>query len=122
MKLFETLTEENFELFAAKHYDNKQCIDVQEFKEDLNRFKYIKRLLTRYELSEDLQERLILNHLIVIYNIFGIEAANKMIWFKIKKKQWHIIKPFLVLLNYLPENEKVNVPMDPYIVERLRKL
>jgi hypothetical protein len=122
MKLFDTLTEENFELFAAKHYDNKQCIDVQEFKEDLNRFKYIKRLLTRYELSEDLQERLILNHLIIIYNVFGIEAANKMIWFKIKKSQWHIIKPFLVLLNYLPESEKLNVAMDPYVVERLRKL
>jgi hypothetical protein len=122
MKLFDTLTEENFELFAAKHYDNKQCIDVQEFKEDLNRFKYIKRLLTRYELSEDLQERLILNHLIIIYNVFGIEAANRMIWFKIKKSQWHIIKPFLVLLNYLPESEKLNVAMDPYVVERLRKL
>ena len=122
MKLFDQLTEENFELFAAKHYINPQCMDVQEFKEDLNRFKYIKRLLTRYQLYEDLQERLILNHLIVIYNIFGIEAANRMIWFKIKKAHWPIIKPFLVFLHYLPDNENVNVSMDPYVVERLRKL
>jgi hypothetical protein len=122
MKLFDKLTEENFELFAANTYQNKQCIDVQEFKEDLNRFRYIKKLLTRYEISEDLKERLILNHLIVIYNVFGLEAANKMIWFRIKKSQWHIVKPFLVFLNYLPENEKVNIAMDPYVIERLRKL
>lgn len=122
MNQFDTLNEENFELFAANNYTNRPCINLQEFKEDLNRFKYIKRLITRYELSEDLKERLILNHLIVIYNVFGIEAANKMIWFKIKKSQWNIIKPFLVFLNYLPENEKVNISMDPFIVERLRKL
>ena len=80
---FEKLTRKNFELFAAKYYDNPECMDVEEFKDDLSRFKYIKRLLRRYADHKDLQERLILNHLIVIYNVFGIEAANKMIWFKI---------------------------------------
>ena len=122
MKIFEKLTKENFELFAANHYNNPQCADIEEFKEDLSRFKYIKRLLRRYEVSEDLQERLILNHLIVIYNVFGIEAANKMIWFKIDKNHYHYIKPFLVYLHYLPEDEKVEVIMDPNIVEVLRKL
>jgi len=122
MKIFEKLTKENFELFAANHYNNPQCADIEEFKEDLSRFKYIKRLLRRYEVSEDLQERLILNHLIVIYNVFGIEAANKMIWFKIERGHWHMIKPFLVFLHFLAEDSKVFVPMDPTIIERLRKL
>tara|TARA_R110000796_G_scaffold59849_2_gene138183 strand:+ start:302 stop:673 length:372 start_codon:yes stop_codon:yes gene_type:complete len=122
MKIFDTLTKENFELFAAKHYDNPQCSGVEEFREDLNRFKYIKRLLRRYEVSEDLQERLILNHLIVIYNVFGIEAANKMVWYKIEREHWHMIKPFLVFLHFLPEDSKVYVPLDPTIIERLREL
>ena len=109
-------------MFAAKHYNNPECTDVSEFEEDIARFKYLKRLLRRYEEDEDLQERLILNHLIVLYNVFGIQAANKMIWFKIDSSQWHYIKPFLVFLNYLPEKEKVEVPLDPYIVERLREI
>ena len=122
MKIFDELTNKNFKLFAAKHYDNPECTDVQEFEEDVNRFKYLKRLLKRYEVDEDLQERLILNHLIVIYNVFGIEAANKMIWFKLEPEHWHYIKPFLVFLHYLPEGEKVEVTMDPFIVERLRAI
>ncbi len=116
------LTNKNFELFAAKHYNNPECMDVEEFKEDLSRFKYLKRLLKRYETDDDLQERLILNHLIVIYNCFGIEAANHMVWFKINNEHYHYIKPFLVFLHYLPEEEKVEIGMDPEIVERLRGL
>lgn len=122
MKLFESLNRQNFELFAAQHYNNQQCTTVEEFREDLNRFKYIKRLLRRYDENEDLQERLILNHLVVIYNVFGIEAANRMIWYKIEREHWPMIKPFLVFLHYLPESEKVDIIMDPVIVERLRKI
>ena len=122
MKVFDKLTNRNFELYASQNYNNPECESVDEFKEDLSRFKYLKRLLRRYETSEDLQERLILNHLIVIYNVFGIEAANRMVWFKVNEEHWHFIKPFLVFLNYLPEDEKVEVSMDPYIVEVLRKL
>ena len=85
MKVFDELTNRNFKLFAANHYSNPECVDVEEFKQDLNRFKYLKRLLKRYELTGDLQERLILNHVIVLYNVFGIEACNKMMWFKIFK-------------------------------------
>ena len=91
-------------------------------RQDVNRFKYIKRLLKRYELTGDLQERLILNHLIVLFNVFGIDAGNRMIWYKVNEEHWHYIKPFLVYLHYLPENEKINVGMDPYIVEVLREL
>ena len=105
-----------------QHYNNPECIDVEEFKEDVSRFKYIKRLLSRYEAHGDLQERLILNHLIVIYNVFGIQAANKMLWFKVEENHWTYIKPFLVFLNYLPIDEKVEVPLDPEIIERLRNL
>jgi len=119
---FETLTRKNFELFAAKNYNNPECMDIEEFKDDLSRFKYIKRLLRRYADHKDLQERLILNHLIVIYNVFGIKAANKMIWFKIENEHYHFIKPFLVFLHYLPESEKVEIGMDMGIVEVLRNL
>ena len=122
MKIFDELNRRNFEMYASQNYNNPECIDIQEFKEDLARFKYLKRLLRRYELTEDLQERLILNHLIVIYNVFGITAANRMIWYKIEKEHWTYIKPFLVFLNYLPVDEKVDVPLDPYIVDVLRKI
>ena len=122
MKVFDKLTNKNFELFAAHYYNNPECMDVDEFKEDLSRFKYLKRLLKRYETDGDLQERLILNHLIVLYNVFGIPAANKMVWFKINNEHYHYIKPFLVFLHYLPEDEKVEIGMDPVIVKRLREL
>jgi len=122
MKIFDELTSKNFKLYAANNYNNPECTDVEEFKQDLSRFKYLKRLLTRYEEHGELQERLILNHLIVLYNVFGIEACNKMVFYKIDTNQYHIIKPFLVYLHYLPEDYMVDVVMDPHIVEVLRKL
>ena len=70
MKVFDELNNRNFKLFAANHYNNPECVDVEEFKQDLNRFKYLKRLLKRYELTGDLQERLILNHLIVLQKMW----------------------------------------------------
>ena len=119
---FSTLTPENINMFAMKHYDSISCVDEQEFLDDMKRFKYLKRLLRRYEVDNDLQERLILNHLIIIYNVFGIEAANRMMWFKINHEHYHFIKPFLVFLHYLPEDEKVEIGMDKVIVKRLRNL
>ena len=111
MKVFDELNNKNFKLFAAQNYNNPECTDVEEFKNDLSRFKYLKRLLTRYEAQAELQERL-----------FGIEACNRMMWFKIDENHYQYIKPFLVYLHYLPEDEKVEVIMDPNIVEVLRKL
>ncbi len=122
MKVFDKLTSKNFKLYAAQHYNNPECLDVEEFQQDLNRFKYIKRLLKRYELTGDLQERLILNHLIVLFNVFGIKPGNRMIWYKVNEEHWHYIKPFLVYLHYLSEDAKVEVGMDPYIVQVLREL
>jgi len=105
-----------------QNYDNNQCADIEEFKEDLARFKYLKRLFRRYEVHNDLQERLIVNHIIVIYNVFGLKAANRMIWFKVDEEHHPYLKPFLVFLNYLDESEKVEVPLDLNIINVLRKL
>jgi hypothetical protein len=120
--LFEVLNEENFTLFAARCYDNTQCTDLSEFYDDLNRFKYLKRLLKRYDEHDDLQYRLILNHIIVLYNVFGISNCNKMMKYKLDKNYWPAIKTFLVYLHYLPETEMVSTPLDPTIVNVLRKL
>ena len=122
MKVFDKLTDRNFEFFAMQHYDNRECCDIEEFKEDLARFKYLKRLFRRYEVHSDLQERLILNHLIVIYNVFGIKAANRMMWHKIDEVHYHYLKPFLVFLNYLDVNEKVEIKMDQNVINVLRNV
>ena len=122
MKIFDELTHRNFEFFAMQHYNNTECCDIEEFKEDLARFKYLKRLFRRYEVHNDLQGRLILNHIIVIYNVFGIEAANRMIWFKIDEEHYHYLKPFLIFLNYLDISEKVEIKMDQNIINVLRNI
>lgn len=122
MKLFDELTEENFELFAAKHYNNPQCVEIEEFHEDLARFKYLKRLLRKYIQTGEIQERLVLNHLIIIYNVFGIEAANRMSFYRIEEELWPALKTFLIYLNYLPEKQRVEIPLDPNIVKILRSI
>ena len=122
MRVFETLTEENFSLYAAKNYNNPQCLDVEEFNDDLARFKYIKRLLRKYRQTGEIQERLVLNHLIILYNVFGIEAANRMVFYKLEEELWPAVKTFLVFLSYLPENERVEVPLDMTIANILRKI
>lgn len=122
MNSFEQLNSKNFQLFAAKNYINQQCMTQEEFEEDLQRFKYLKRLFNRYEVNGELGERLILNHLIVLYNVFGIKATNHMMFYKIDEKSWPILKTFLVYLNYLPEDQYVEVPLDQKIVEVLRKI
>ena len=122
MQLFDELNEDNFVLFASRNYDNPQCMSVEEFYHDLHRFKYLKRLFRRYTQNNDLQERLILNHLVVIYNVFGIEAANRMMFYRMEDEYWSVIKTFLVFLNFLREDQLVEVPLDPIVVERLRNL
>jgi hypothetical protein len=130
--MVEKLDESNILLYAAKHYSNTQCCDTVEFYEDLNRFKYIKRLFNKYTESGDLKERLILNHLTVLYNVFGIEPTTRMLFVKLIG-QYHLLKPFLVLLGTLPQtvdnigikNETIvtsGIPMDPKISELLRNI
>ncbi len=128
----EKLDETNFLLYAAKYYDNPHCYDTLEFYDDLNRFKYIKRLFNRYEETGELKERLIINHLTVLYNIFGAEAATRLLFLKLKG-HYHFLKPFLVLMGYMPEVVRnvgiegrniinSDVPMDEKIVEILRNI
>lgn len=116
------LTEDNLVIYAAKHYYNPKFIDIEEFNDDLKRFKYIKRLLNRYEESGDLSERLILNHLIVVFNAFGIEASLSILELKMNKTHWPILKPFLIFLKYIRNDQYTKVPMDPVVVEALRKI
>jgi hypothetical protein len=124
------LTELNIELYAAKGYDNPNCISIEEFNEDYNRLRYVKRLIRRYALNGELKERLILNHLVILYNIFDDEICTRLIFYKLKKYLEYIV-PFLLLLNRLPktvmdENYKViyttDIKMNSYIIDKLRKI
>lgn len=114
------LTEENFLIYAIKHYDNPHCKGMVEFEDDLKRFRYLKRLFRKYTAGKGLKERLIVNHLVIIYNLFG-SAATKMLFFKINKKYWPQLKTFLVYLNFMPE-EEIEIPLDNKIIEALRKI
>jgi len=122
MLRFKELTEKNLLLYAAKHYSNPTFSDIEDFHEDLKRFKYIKRLLNRYLETDDLSERLILNHLIVIFNMFGIEAALNILDLKLEEKHWPIVKPFLIFLKYIKNDQYTGITMDPTVVETLRKI
>jgi len=116
------LTEDNLFIFAAKHYYNPRGIDAEEFEEDLKRFKYVKRLLNRYIESDNLSERLILNHLIVIFNVFGTKGGLAILELKLEDNHWPIIKPFLVFLRMITNDQYTNIPQDPGVVEALRKI
>jgi hypothetical protein len=125
------LTEDNFIMFAVKNYDNPGCHGMDEFYDDLKRFKYIKRLLRKHNVGKDLKERLILNHIIVLGNLFGVEATTKMLFFKLEKKFWSQIKTFLVFLNFMPMKVIVSagiiildkdIPLDEDILETLKKI
>lgn len=120
--IFDELTEENLLLYAAKHYYKPQFSDVEEFYEDLKRFKYIKRLVNRYIEQGELSERLIMNHLIVVFNSFGIEAAFEILKLKFNDKHWPVIKPFLIYLHYITDNQILGVAMDQKVIEALRKI
>ena len=121
------LNDDNIVYFAMKNYSNPSCKNIEEFQEDFNRIKYVKRLFNRYELSGVLRERLILNHIITIYNVFGVNASTRMLFNRLDERQYSILKTFLVYLNYCPENkfdniDIVSVPLDNAIVKKLRGL
>ena len=100
--LFDHLNEDNFLLFAIKYYENPQAVTKKDFERDLNHFKYIKRLLKRYKNTGELKTHLLLNHFIILYKIFG-EATTPMLFFKIEKDLWPVMKAFIIFLNKLPE-------------------
>jgi hypothetical protein len=122
MQLFDNLSEDNFLLFAAKNYYNPRCIDADEFYDDLNRFKYVKRLVNRYTNGGELSERLILNHITIILNVFGHESGKKMLEYKLGLESLNILKPFLVFLKAIEEHEYTGIIMDQFVVQRLREI
>jgi len=128
---YEKLTNENYLVFCAQHYNGKRYYTTEEFVEDLNRVKYIKKLITRYVENDDLKERLILNHIIILNNCFGPDIVCKILYLKLKQ-QMKYIKPFLILLEILPDkiynvgDEEVidtnTIDMDSLIISKLRKV
>ena len=116
------LTKKNLLIYAAKHYHTPKCIDSEEFFEDLKRFKYVKRLLNRYKETGVLSERLILNHLIVIFNVFGVEAGLNILDLKIEKDHWNVLKPFLIFLKAIRNDQYTNIEMDKTVIEKLREI
>ena len=122
--LFNDLTAANFSLFAIKNYENPQAVTKEDFEKDLQHFKYIKRLLKRYKNTGELKTHLLLNHFIVLYNIFG-EATTPMLFFKIEEELWSVMKTFVVFLDKLPEYPKCyihDVVIDEYCLSQLASI
>jgi len=122
--IFNELNEDNFLLFAIKNYENPQAVTKEDFDKDLNHFKYIKRLLKRYKNTGELKIPLLINHFIVLYNIFG-EAATPMLFFKIEKELWSTMKTFILFLNKIPEYPKCylhDIPVDIECLKELQKI
>ena len=122
--LFNELNDDNFILFAIKNYENPQAVTKEDFDKDLNHFKYIKRLLKRYKNTGVLKSHLLLNHFIILYNIFG-EAATPMLFFKIEEELWSSMKTFVMFLGKLPEYPKCyihDIKVDLYCLSELYKI
>ena len=122
--IFSELTEDNFLLFAIKNYENPQAVTKEDFDKDLNHFKYIKRLLKRYKNTGQLKSHLLLNHFIILYNIFG-EAATPMLFFKIEQELWSSMKTFIMFLVKLPDYPKSSmhdIQPDLYCLQELYKI
>ena len=109
-------------MFAIKHYDNPQCEGEKEFEDDLKRFKYIKRLLRRYYETDVLKERLLLNHLIVLNNVFSVAAATTLLLYKIQPSYWPALKSFLMYLNSIQDDELKDIEHDTDVLETLGKI
>ena len=120
--MYEKRTPQNVVMYAIKNYDNPQCEGEKEFEDDLKRFKYIKRLLRRYYETGVLKERLLLNHLIVLNNVFSIEAATTLLLYKIQPSYWPALKSFLIYLNSIQEDELKEIEHDESVLDILGKI
>ncbi len=112
MRDFSELTPENINMFAMKHYDNPSCVDEAEFLDDLKRFRYLKRLFRKYDTSGELKMRLIINHIIILSNVFGVDASTTLLFFKMEQKHWSLLKTFLVYLSFMPEDDLIDIPIN----------
>jgi hypothetical protein len=128
--MFDDLNEENFMMYAMKSYTSPHCV-MSEFEGDIKRTKYLKRLFRRYKITKSLKERLILNHIILLNNVFGPEPTARILFYRIDERDYDILKTFLVYLNLLPtvvygikgkniKTDVISVDMD--IAEILRKI
>ena len=128
--MFDDLNVNNVLLYCMKAYDKPNCI-MSEFKEDMKRFNYLKRLFRRYRKMDDLRERLVINHLVVVYNVFGVDVATRMLFYKISKDDYSALKTYLLFLNYMPavvhgiKGQDIissEIPVDMKIAEVLREI
>lgn len=125
------LCDENFLIYASKNYDRPHILQ-REFEDDLKHIKYLKRLIKKYRMAGEFRERLILNHIIVLSNVFGVEATTNMLFFKMNEEDYPILKTLLIYLNYMPERFKVTfdkyhirqeeIPVDLHIAQILRNI
>ena len=129
--IFDDLNDDNFLMYAMKEYNDIQCTDIEEFYDDLKKIKYIKRLFNIYTNTGQLKERLILNHLIVFYNVFSVQAGTRILFYKIEKDFWPMLKTFLIFLDRMPEKidsirgetlRASDILLDDGIVTRLRSI
>ena len=120
--MYETINSSNVVMYAIRHYNNPQCEGEKEFEDDLKRFKYIKRLLRKYHDTGILKERLLLNHLIVLTNVFGTTACVTLLLYKIQQEYWSTLKSFLIYLNTISEDELIDIDINKEVLEILRKL
>ena len=120
--MYEKITPNNVLMYAIKNYDNPHCEGEKEFEDDLKRFKYIKRLLRKYYDTKVLKERLLLNHIIVLNNVFGPDACATLLLYKIQPEYWPVLKSFLLYLNIMRDEELKDINKDDFVFEILRKL
>ena len=129
--IFDDLNDDNFLMYAMREYNNMQCTDVEEFYDDLKKIKYIKRLFNVYKNNGQLKERLILNHFIIFYNVFTVQAGTRILFYKIEKDFWPMLKTFLVFLDRMPDKIEsirgkailsTDIKLDEGIVTRLRTI
>jgi hypothetical protein len=120
--MFDKLTKDNVMLYAIKHYHNPSCEGINEFYDDMKRFKYIKRLFRKYRDSGVLKDRLLLNHIIVLDNLFGAEAASTLLFFKIEPEYWPALKAFLKFLSIMPEGDLKYIEVDSLVEQRLSEI
>jgi len=129
--IFDDLNDDNFLMYAMREYNNMQCTDIEEFYDDLKKIKYIKRLFNFYKNNGQLKERLILNHLIIFYNVFNIQAGTRILFYKIEKDFWPILKTFLIYLDRMPDKvgsirgeiiRTSDIKLDDGIITRLRSI
>tara|TARA_B110001454_G_scaffold49712_1_gene48844 strand:- start:72 stop:470 length:399 start_codon:yes stop_codon:yes gene_type:complete len=128
---FDDLNDDTFLMYAMREYNNMQCTDIEEFYDDLKKIKYIKRLFNSYKNNGQLKERLILNHFIIFYNVFTLQAGTRILFYKIEKDFWPMLKTFLIYLDRMPDKiDSVrgeiilasDIQLDDGIITRLRTI